>query len=40
MSAAIVGGEDELAALAQFLSREDWPRTALLLEGQPGQSKA
>ena len=38
MSAAIVGREDELAALAQFLSRDDWPRT-LLLEGQPGAGK-
>ncbi len=38
MSAAIVGREDELAALAQFLSRDDWPRT-LLLEGEPGAGK-
>ena len=38
MSAAIVGREDELAALAQFLSRDDWPRS-LLLEGQPGAGK-
>ncbi|HWL34215.1 MAG TPA: AAA family ATPase [Gaiellaceae bacterium] len=38
MSAAIVGREDELAELAQFLSRDDWPRT-LLLEGQPGAGK-
>ena len=38
MSAAIVGREDELAALARFLSGDDWPRT-LLLEGQPGAGK-
>ncbi len=38
MSAAIVGREDELAALARFLSREDWPRT-LLLEGEAGAGK-
>ena len=38
MSAAIVGREDELAALAQFLSRDDWPRS-LLLEGEPGAGK-
>ena len=38
MSAAIVGREDELAALAQFLSGDDWPRT-LVLEGQPGAGK-
>ena len=38
MSAAIVGREDELAALDEFLSRDDWPRT-LLLEGQPGVGK-
>ena len=38
MSAAIVGREDELAAIAQFLSRGDWPRT-LLLEGQAGAGK-
>ena len=38
MSAAIVGREAELAALAQFLGRDDWPRT-LLLEGQPGAGK-
>ena len=38
MSAAIVGREHELAALAQFLSGDDWPRT-LLLEGQPGAGK-
>ena len=38
MSAAIVGREDELAALAQFLSGDNWPRT-LLLEGQPGAGK-
>jgi DNA-binding CsgD family transcriptional regulator len=38
MSAAIVGREDELAALAQFLSRDDWPRT-LLLEGEAGAGK-
>ncbi len=38
MSAAIVGREDELAAIAQFLSRDDWPRT-LLLEGEAGAGK-
>lgn len=38
MSAAIVGREDELAVLAQFLSGVDWPRT-LLLEGQAGAGK-
>ncbi len=38
MSAAIVGREGELAALAQFLNGDDWPRT-LLLEGQPGAGK-
>ena len=38
MTAAIVGREDELAALAQFLSRDDWPR-ALLLEGEAGAGK-
>jgi ATP/maltotriose-dependent transcriptional regulator MalT len=38
MSAAIVGREDELAALARFLVGDDWPRT-LLLEGQPGAGK-
>ena len=38
MSAAIVGREDELAALARFLGGDEWPRT-LLLEGQPGAGK-
>ena len=38
MSAAIVGREDELAALTQFLSGDDWPRT-LLLEGHAGSGK-
>ncbi len=38
MSAAIVGREDELAALALFLGRDDWPRT-LLLEGEAGAGK-
>ena len=38
MSAAIVGREDELAAIAEFLTRDDWPRT-LLLEGEAGAGK-
>ena len=38
MSAAIIGREDELAAIRQFLSRDDWPRT-LLLEGEAGAGK-
>ena len=38
MSAAIVGREDELTAIRQFLSRDDWPRT-LLLEGEAGAGK-
>jgi ATP/maltotriose-dependent transcriptional regulator MalT len=38
MSAAIVGREDELAAIGRFLSRDDWPRT-LLLEGEAGAGK-
>ena len=33
-----VGREDELAATAEFLSRDDWPRT-LLLEGEAGAGK-
>lgn len=38
MPVAIVGREAERAAMAQFLSADDWPRT-LLLEGEAGAGK-